>query len=223
MLLTIQKIFDENKYEEVDKKEWIDITNCLINQIEVDKYTILQYKQNFDNSFINENVINHKGSHSHSVIYTNPKYQLQGQKGAKKVEMNLLYPQCISNLWKSNLIPSSDFEDKLYYILSLMVDNIKDLKPLCHNYKHWMNLFYYMKKKSINDVLQKLIWEVYYQVFQIVEPIFVDVDVLYFRNEDWVKHHNEIVDKLIILSDKISISQWNVIAKDDRVIEEYPF
>jgi len=223
MLSTIQNIFDNNIYDEVDKKEWITITNCLINQIDVDKYTILKYKQDFDNSLTIGNVINHKGSHSHSVIYINPKYKLQAQKGAKRVEINLLYPQCISNLWKSNLISTSDFEDKLYYILSLMVDNIKELKPTCHNYKHWINLFHHMKKKSVNDVLQKLIWEVYYQIFEIVEPIFVDVDVLYFRNEDWVKHHQEIVDKLLILSNKINITQWNVIAKSERVIEEYPF
>jgi len=223
MLSTIQEIFNKNKYDEVDKKEWINITNCLINQINVDKYTILKYKEDFDNSLIIGNVINHKGSHSHSVIYINPNYKLQLQKGAKRIEMNSLYPQCISNLWKSNLLSTSDFEDKLYYILSIMMDKRKELKPLCYNYKHWLNLFYYMKKKSINDVLQKLIWEVYYQIFEIVEPIFVDVDVIYFRNEDWVKYHNEIVDKLLILTNNISISQWNVIAKDERKIEEYPF
>jgi len=79
-----------------------------------------------------------------------------------------------------------------------------------------------MKKKSINDVLQKLIWEVYYKIFNIIEPIFVDVDVLYFRNEDWVKYHNEIVEKLILLSDKINITQWNVVAVDEREILEFP-
>ena len=221
MLSTIQNIFDRNKYEEIDKKEWIDLTNYLINEVDVDKYTILQYKQNFDNSLIIGNVINHKGSHSHSVIYINPKYKLKTQKGAKKVEMNVLYPQCISNLWKSNLLSTSDFEDKLFYLFSIMIDNRKNLKT--PYIKQWINLFYYMKKKSVNDVLQKLIWEVYYQIFEIVEPIFVDVDVLYFRNEDWVKYHNEIVDKLLVLSNNISISQWNVVAKDDRKIEEYPF
>ena len=220
MLSTIKDIFNRNTYDELDKKEWIDITNCLINEIDVDKYSILKYKQDFDNSLIIENVINHKASHSHSVIYINPIYKLQSQKGAKRVEINSLYPQCISNLWKSNLISTSDFEDKLFYLLSIILDNYKELKN--QQVKHWINLFYYMKKKSINDVLQKLIWEVYYKIFNIIEPIFVDVDVLYFRNEDWVKYHNEIVEKLILLSDKINITQWNVVAVDEREILEFP-
>jgi len=221
MLSTIKEIFDRNTYEELDKKEWIDITNCLINEVDVDKYSILKYKQDFDNSLIIENVINHTASHSHSVIYVNPKHILQLQKGAKRIEINSLYPQCISNLWKSNLISTSDFEDKLFYLFSMMIDNRGELKN--YQIKYWINLFYYMKKKSVNDVLQKLIWEVYYQIFNLAEPIYVDVDVMYFRNEDWVQYHNEIVEKLLVLSNNINISQWNVVAKGERVIDEFPF
>lgn len=220
MLSTIKEIFNRNKYDIIDKKEWIDITNCLINEIDIDKYSILKYRQNFDNSLIIENVINHKESHSHSVVYINPKFKLQLQKNSKKIKINLLYPQCISNLWKSNLISTSNFEDKLYYIFSIMIDQRKELKQI--EIKQWLNLLYYMKKKSINDVLQKLIWEVYYQIFNIIEPIYVDIDILYFRYEDWIKFHNEIVEKIIILSNKINISQWDVIAKDERKIIEHP-
>jgi hypothetical protein len=220
MLSTIKDIFNNN-LNILDKKEWIEITNCLIKQINIEKYSILKYKQDFDNSLIIENVINHKASHSHSVIYINPKYKLKKIKDTQKVYIDFLYPHCIINLWKSNLISTSDFEDKLFYITSFIIDNINELNK--ENIKNWINLLYYMKKKSVNDVLQKLIWEVYYKIFNIVEPIFVDVDVLYFNKDDWKTHKNNIMDKLTILSDKIEITKWNIIPIDERNIVEFPF
>ena len=139
-------------------------------------------------------------------------------KKAKKIYLITQYPKCISDLWKSNLISTSDFEDKLYYILSFILDNHNMIKS--NEIKGWLHLFYNMKKKSINDVLQKLIWEIYSQVFDIVKPIYVDKDILYFTNSDWDTHSNEIINKLNLMSIGLRIKQFNIVAQDERNILE---
>jgi len=219
MISEIKNIFDRSNSEVLDKNEWVKITNLLLREIEFNNYTILQYRQNFHNIKIVENVIKHNKSHSHSVIYINSKYKLQKINDAIRLNIDFLYPQCISNIWKSNLISTSDFEDKLFYILSYILDHIKEFKnDIIIN---WIDLIYYIKKKSVNDILQKLIWEIYYQMFEIIEPIYVDVDVIYFNKKDWKKHKDELIEKILILSDKIVIDIVDIIPQDEKKIIEY--
>ena len=215
---SITNIFNRYVYPEMDKKEWIDITNFLMNEIDIDKYNIIQYKNSFDNNEVVENVINHKETHSHPFVYLNPSYKEKKIK-VKLIELNGLYPYCISNIWKSDFIPTSEFEDKLFYILSLLIDNYKDVKTI--NIKRWINLFYYMKKKSVKDLIHKLTWEVFNQVINITIPVYIDIDVLLFTINDWANNHDEITNKLKILSNDIRLSQEVVFinGEKDYIIE----
>lgn len=218
MLHEINRIFNSNNYNLLDKNNWVTITNSLI-KIDIDKYSILKYKQDFDNIKIIENVINHNVSHSHSVIYINPKYRLKKIRNAVKINTDFLYPYCISNLWKSNLISTSDFEDKLFFIMSFLLDNIKNINN--ENIIDWIDMIFYIKKKSVNDILQKLIWEIYNKIFNITKPIFVDVDISYFIKDDWIKYENELINNFNYLSNNIIISECDIIALDERQIEEF--
>lgn len=218
MLSTIKDIFERNNEDILDKNRWVTVTNHLINEIEYDRYCILKYKEEYNNQEIVENVIRHNGLHSHSVIYINPKYKLQ-KIVSNKLIIESLYPKCISSVWKSSLLTTSHFEDKLFYIMSFILDNITELE-YNENIVNWVEMIYYMKKKSVNDIIQKLIWEIYYQVFDIVEPLFVDVSVIYFNSKDWEKNKEYILGKFHILSDKIKISNVSIIARDERQIIE---
>lgn len=218
MLSSIVEIFERKKCDLVDKAEWIEITNLLINNIQIDKYLILKYKEAFDNRIVIENVINHKESHSHSVVYINPKYTEKKLRNIQRITLLNQNAKCISDLWKSNLITTSYFEDKLYYIMSIILDNIDILHS--PEISEWLDLVFYMKKKSVNDILQKFTWEVFSQVYTLSKPIYVDNDTYYYTSDTWVSKQKKLSKKLLLLSTGLGVESSNIIPLGEKDLVE---
>lgn len=207
----IISLFDNYNYP-LNKYQWVEITNKLLSNLDISNYDIIKYKQSFNNNKIIENVINHSQSHSHFMFYTNPYITNIKLHDVIKLKINKLHPSAISLVWKSGLITTSDFEDKLYYIMSKLIEYNIDSDV----FECWLEFIYHIKKKSVNDIIQKLIWNVYDKIFNIKEPIYVEDEILLYLVNDWESNKDKILDELYILSDDIKEENVEALIKGEK-------